>query len=134
MRFDFARARRLALLLAVLSILSFRGHDGELTVDRSELSADGQDLAFVTVETVDAEGRRRFDADDIVKITLTGPGTIAAIGSGDLSSTESYQANPRRAFQGRALVNVRATREAGEITLTAKVEGLEHAKTILRSR
>jgi beta-galactosidase len=105
-----------------------------LAADRKNLRADAQDLSFVVVELVDATGRRCFAADHEVEFTLSGPGTIAAIGSGDLSTTASYQANPRRVFQGRALVVVRTTQEAGEITLTATVQGLDHAQIILRSR
>jgi beta-galactosidase len=96
-----------------------------LTPDRSELAADGQDLAFVTVEIADAAGRWRPDAAVPVEYNLTGPGEIAGIGSGDVASLESYRANPRRTHQGRALVVVRTTDAPGEITLTVTSPGLD---------
>jgi beta-galactosidase len=95
-----------------------------LTSDRTELAADGQDLAFVTVEVSDQAGRWRPDAAVPVKYEITGPGTIAAIGSADLAASQSYGANPRDTYQGRSLVVVRTTDAAGEITLTASSPGL----------
>lgn len=104
-----------------------------LTADRSTLRADGQDLAFVNVEITDAKGRLVPLADNAVSYTLTGPGTIAAIGSADLTSTETYRANPRRAFQGRALVVVRTQAIAGGFALTATAPGLGTATITLKS-
>lgn len=98
-----------------------------LVADRSTLRADGQDLSFVTVEVTDAAGRVVPQAEDSVTYTLTGPGVLAGIGSGDLATTESYRANPRKVFQGRALVVVRAGDTAGGLTLTATAAELTAA-------
>lgn len=98
-----------------------------LTPDRSTLRADGQDLAFVTVEVLDAAGRVVPQAADSITYSLSGPGALAGIGSGDLTTTESYRANPREVFQGRALVVMRTESEAGELTLTASAAGLAPA-------
>ena len=105
-----------------------------LTADRPRIRADGEDLAFVTVEATDRAGRRRFDADSEVQFTLDGPGVIAGIGTADMTTLESYQANPHRLFQGRALVVIRSTPEAGRLTLTASAPGFPDAMVIVRSR
>lgn len=99
-----------------------------LTADRTSLQADGQDLAFVTVEVTDAAGRVVPQAADSVTYTLAGPGVIAGIGSADLTSTESYRANPRRVHQGRALIVIRTTATAGELVLTATATGFQPAR------
>jgi beta-galactosidase len=104
-----------------------------LTADRATIHANGQDLAFVTVEITDTDGRLRPDADPAVRFAVSGPATIAGIGTGDLASPESYQANPHRAFQGRALVILRTTSAAGAIALTAQAPGLGETVVILRS-
>lgn len=100
-------------------------HSIRLTADRKAIRADCQDLSFVTVEVVDAEGNLCPDADDSIEYQLEGPATIAAVGSGDLTSRESYQANPRRVYQGRGLVVVRGGDEASHLKLTASAEGLQ---------
>jgi beta-galactosidase len=59
---------------------------------------------------------------------------IAGIGSADLTTTESYQANPRRVYQGRAMVIIRSTGESGRIVLRAKAPGLKSGRTVVRAR
>ena len=105
-----------------------------LTADRASLRANGQDLAFVTVEAVDANGQPHPNADHPVSFRLKGPGTIAAVGSGDLNNEEPYQGNQRKLFHGKALVVVRTRRTAGALTLTASAPGLKEASIQLATR
>jgi beta-galactosidase len=105
-----------------------------LTEDHATLAADGQDLAFVVVEALDASGRPQLTANHEVQFTLSGPGTIAAVGNGDGTSTEPYVGTSRKLFNGRALVVVRATRQAGSIQLKAAADGLEAASATLTTR
>ena len=90
-----------------------------LAADRASLRADGQDLAFISVEALDSAGLHHPNADDLITFRLEGPGAIAAVGNADLTSEEPYRAAQRKLFRGRALVIVRATRKPGTLTLTA---------------
>jgi beta-galactosidase len=105
----------------------------KLRPDRTDLVADGQDLAFVTVEVADDRGLWRPDAAVSVEYRVEGPGEIIGVASADLESRESYQANPRRTYQGRSLVVVRTTDEPGEITITASSPGLESTSFTMTS-
>jgi beta-galactosidase len=104
-----------------------------MKADRSSLEADGQDLSFVEVELLDNDGNRSYTAGNLVQFELEGPGKIVAVGSSNPMSPESYQAPHRKAYQGRCLVVVKTTREAGEIILTASSEGLQSANLTLES-
>ncbi|MGB8262038.1 MAG: sugar-binding domain-containing protein [Terracidiphilus sp.] len=104
-----------------------------LEADRKQLRADGEDLAFVMVELEDAAGRLEQNASDEVKFSLSGPGSIVAVGNGDGQSSESYQGDHRRLFNGRALVVVRTSHAGGTIQLTATAAGLPTAEVTLRS-
>jgi len=104
-----------------------------LRSDRARLRADGQDLAFVTVEVVDAQGQLVPQADRPARFALEGPAAMAGIGSGDMASRESYRANPHRVYQGRAIVVIRAAERAGTIKLSATAEGMAPAEITLRS-
>jgi len=104
-----------------------------LLPERKQIRADGQDLCFVNVEIVDEPGRLRPDADHSLRYRLQGPGEIIGIGSGDLTSQESYQANPRRTHQGRALVIIRSTGKRGTIRLTASSSKLSSGETTVLS-
>lgn len=104
-----------------------------LSADRPTVRADGADLAFVYVSAQGEGGKWCPVADHAVRYTLTGPGRIVAIGSGDLTSTEPYNANPRRLYQGRTLVVIRTTREPGTLQLTATADGLAEGTVNIQS-
>lgn len=106
----------------------------EMKADRSSFEADGQDLSFVEVELKDHDGNRSYTAGNLVQFELEGPGEIVAVGSSNPMSAESYQASFRKAYQGRCLVVVKTTREAGEILLTASSEGLQSSSLSLESQ
>ena len=105
-----------------------------LTADRTVLQADGQDLSFITVEALDAEGRFQPDADQEVQFAISGPGVIAAVGNGDGKDTATYQGDRRKLFQGRALVVVRTSRQGGPIHLTATAPGLSAETIAIQAR
>jgi beta-galactosidase len=58
------------------------------TADRTELRADGEDVAVVTVAVVDAQGRVVPTASVPVAFTLAGAGRILGVGNGDPASHE----------------------------------------------
>jgi beta-galactosidase len=105
-----------------------------MTADRTAVQADGQDLSFVTVEAVDAEGRLEPHADQELQFSISGPGMIAAVGNGDGQDEASYQGDRRRLFQGRALVVVRTSRQAGLIKLVAKTSGLTEGAVTIQAK
>ena len=71
-----------------------------LTADRTALQADGQDLSFITVEAVDAEGRFQPDANQEVQIAINGSGEIAAVGNGDGQGTGYVSRRSAQTFPG----------------------------------
>jgi len=109
------------------SVLETTGEAAQLQLkaDRNVVDADGQDLSYIVVEAVDAQGRLQPNAVQEVEFAVSGPGTIAAVGNGDGTSAEAYQGSKRALFHGRALVVVRSSHKAGRITLTAKAPGLK---------
>lgn len=117
------------------SVLATAGSAATLrmTADRTEVKADGQDLSFLVVEAVDAEGRLQPNADQEVQFSISGPGVIAAVGNGDGQDDASYHVDRRKLFQGRALVVVRTTRESGPITLKAVTPGLSDGSMTIQA-
>ncbi len=73
-----------------------------LRPDRTELRADGEDLAVVAVEVQDAAGRVVPTAGNLVRFTLSGPARILGVGNGDPSSHEPDHATQRSASTGCA--------------------------------
>ncbi|HVU33991.1 MAG TPA: glycoside hydrolase family 2 TIM barrel-domain containing protein [Opitutaceae bacterium] len=104
-----------------------------LEPDRTVLQADGSDLSFVSVELTDGRGRWNSAEDRPVSFVVAGPATIAAVANGDLTSPETYGANPHPTYQGRALVILRSTHLPGIVTLTASAGGMHAARIELQT-
>jgi beta-galactosidase len=104
-----------------------------LEVDRRQIAADGQDLAFVTVRVLDAEGHLCPNADHAVRFGLSGPATLAGVGNGNPISHEDFQASQRQAFHGLCLAVVKAGRELGTVRLAASAAGLKAAVVEIRT-
>jgi beta-galactosidase len=99
-----------------------------LIPDRSRIAADGSDLSFITVRLEDKDGNLCPLAGDIVHFEVNGAGRIEAVDNGSAATTESFQADHRKAFNGLALLIVRSRAgEGGEIRVTATSDGLESA-------
>ena len=105
-----------------------------LTPDRASVRADGKDLSFVTVTVADKDGLLVPRAKNALKFTLTGPGEIVATDNGDATSFEPFQSPERKAYNGLALVIIRAKAGApGAITLHAESAGLAAAEVRIDS-
>jgi beta-galactosidase len=106
-----------------------------LTPDRTKLSATGDDLCYVLVEAVDADGNECPLADNLVQFKVDGPGEIVGVGNGNPMSLEPNQADHRKLFFGKAMLIVRAVEgEGGTVRIAATGEGLKSAETSATSR
>jgi beta-galactosidase len=103
-----------------------------LTVDRSTIRADREDLAFVTVEITDAAGNLVPDATNLVHFKLTGPGELAAVGSGAPDVMESFRQPQHTEWHGRALAILRPLGATGKLTLRAEADGLSAGEVTVR--
>ncbi len=96
--------------------------------DRSVISADGYDLAYITIDVQDANGNFMPTADNEIYFHISGDGEIVGVDNGDAASWERYQDYDgvwkRKAYSGKALVIVKSTKEEGSFTVTASSPGL----------
>jgi beta-galactosidase len=94
-----------------------------LTADRTEINADGEDVAVLKVEVLDKEGRPVPTASNRISFKVTGDGVLIGVGNGDPNCQESDKEPKRSLFNGLAQVIVQSTRHAGEIHIEAAKEG-----------
>ncbi len=94
-----------------------------LTVDRSEINADGEDIAILKVEALDKEGRLVPTAGNLIGFKVSGVGKLIGVGNGDPNCQESDKEPRRSLFNGLAQVIVQSTKEPGEIHIEAAKEG-----------
>jgi beta-galactosidase len=96
-----------------------------LVADRATITADGDDLSFVTVRIEDKDGNLCPAADNLVHFSVTGAGAIRAVDNGNAATVEPFQASERKAFSGMALAIVGAAPgKPGKIRVTATADGL----------
>ena len=91
-----------------------------LTPDRHVITADGQDLCFITVEVVDSEGNVCPDAAIPCEAFVKGQGTLLAFASADLKDREPYTSPRVTTWKGRALLVVRSTERKGKAQISIK--------------
>jgi len=95
-----------------------------LLADRTEIGADERDVAHVTVEVVDEQGRVVPMAENEITFEVTGEGRLIGVDNGNPQSHDSYKATRCKAFNGLCLAVVQATAKAGGIKIAASTMGL----------
>jgi len=105
----------------------------ELIADRKNIKADGNDLSFVTVRILDAEGNVVPDADNLVDFKVDGAGFIAGVDNGFQASLEPFKASYRKAFHGLCLAILQSTEKSGTIKLVATSAGLASSSVIIKT-
>ena len=95
----------------------------ELSADRAYIQNDGRDLVYVEATVVDDAGNMVPDADNKITFQVQG-GEIVAVDNGNARDLDPYRGvNTRDAYNGKALVIVKATEGSTEdIKVTATAE------------
>ncbi|MDY6335029.1 MAG: glycoside hydrolase family 2 TIM barrel-domain containing protein [Lachnospiraceae bacterium] len=94
--------------------------------------ADTDSLVFVETALTDKNGIVKLLEDRKISVTVEGAATLAAIGSGNPITEESFTGNYYTSWLGRMGFYVRSTGVPGEAKITVKAEGLESNTITLR--
>jgi len=89
-----------------------------LTADHATLLTDRNDISYIKATIADGSGNVVTSSSAPVTYTITGPGTIVAVDSGNRIQ-ETFRGDTRNAFLGLSFALVQAT-GPGTITVTAK--------------
>ena len=91
-----------------------------LTPDKLVMAANGQDLAYITVEVVDSKGIVCPDAAIPCEAIVKGQGSLMSFASADLKDREPYTSPYVTTWKGRALLVVRSTSKKGSTQISIK--------------
>ena len=105
-----------------------------LTADRTQLSADGEDLAFVNVRLVDKAGNFVPTDTRPVTIRVRGAGSFRAMANGDPTSLELFHRPQMHLFSGQLTALVQSGATAGEITVEASAPGVRTCRIVLTAK
>ena len=106
----------------------------KLTPDRTELSADGEDLCYVNVSLIDKDGNPVPCDNRLVKVKVSGAGSFKAIANGDPTCLEPFQQPQMHLFSGQLTVLVQSGTEAGDIIVEVSGKGVKKSGITIRTR
>ena len=90
-----------------------------LTPDRCVITADGKDLAYITLEVVDKDGNVVPDAAVPCNVSVSGRAHLMAAASADLTDLEPMTSSKVTTWKGRAIIVVRSQQRPGSARISA---------------
>ena len=112
-----------------------------LKTDRQEITADGRDVAIVTIEIQDAKGRIVPNACPMLTLSLTGEGHILGVGNGDpayLGGDHPQEKDCHQfqvpAFNGLAQVLIQSKKIPAQLTLNCTGDNLTSGSIVLNTQ
>lgn len=104
-----------------------------LQPDKTTLMADGTDLVFVEISTVDADGHEVANSNNRVNVNVNGAGRLIGLDNGDSTDYDQYKGTGRKLFNGKLLAIIAAGTESGDITVKVFSKGLQSSEIILKA-
>ena len=95
----------------------------DLEVDSTEIKADSKDLAYVTIGLKDENGVECLNGEEVIRLTVTGPGELIGFGSANPICERSYSDMECPLYDGKALAVIRPTQETGIVHLKVSADG-----------
>lgn len=109
-------------------------HHLDLTVDRNEITADGKDLAYITVSVVDKDGNLCPHDGRLINFAVKGAGKYRASANGNATNLDLFHLPKMHAFSGQLTAIVQAGEMAGSIHFEAKTQGLKSGKITITTK
>nr|WP_320054798.1 DUF4982 domain-containing protein [uncultured Acetobacteroides sp.] len=108
-------------------------HHIKLEADRQTITANGEDLCYVAATIVDKQGNPCPNASNRLHFTVKGNGKYRAACNGDATSLEVFHKPTMKAFNGKLVVLVQSSTQAGNIELTVSGDDLKGEKLAISS-
>ncbi len=109
-------------------------HHLVLTPNRKEISADGEDLVYITVQVADKDGNIVPTDERAVKFSTKGAGKFRATANGDPTSLRLFHLPKMDLFSGAATAIVQSDGKPGELTFTATAKGVKPASVTITAK
>ena len=103
-------------------------HHIKLEADRQTITANGEDLCYVTATIVDKQGNPCPNASNRLYFKVKGNGKYRAACNGDATSLEVFHKPTMKAFSGKLVVLVQSSAQAGNMELTVSGDELKEGK------
>jgi beta-galactosidase len=95
-----------------------------LTADQKEIKGNGREIAYITCEIIDEQGKLVPYADHLIEISILGEGELIGAANGDPCAVNNYGSNKLKVYKGKAIAVVRGHKK-GEVKIKVDALGLE---------
>lgn len=103
----------------------------KLIAEQKSITTGYDSVGYIRVEVVDDKGVLVPHAEVVLEVDISGAGQLAAFDNGNPADHTPFTARSRNAWNGRALVMVRATDTRGKINVSVKSDSLAIGTTSL---
>ena len=100
--------------------------------ENTTVQTDGQDLLFLEIGTLDAEGNPVENACDRVQVEVSGAGRLVGLDNGDSTDYDQYKGKSKRLFGGKLLAIIQGEMEPGEIQISVSGVNLKSAQAVFQ--
>lgn len=107
-------------------------HHLVLSANRDAIAADGDDLAYITVQVADRDGNIVPTDSRRVKFAVKGAGSFEATANGDPTCVLPFQNAEMDLFSGAATAIVRSGDMPGDLVFTASAPGVKPATAVIK--
>ena len=108
-------------------------HHIELTRVSQDLAGNSRDeLTYITVSVVDAEGNLCPNAGNLISFSVKGEGKFRAASNGDATNLDLFHLPQHHAFAGQCTLIIQGTGKTGTAIVEAKTKGLKSGKLTLQ--
>lgn len=104
--------------------LTTAGQPAGIKLAADKQTIDTEDLCFVTIEMVDAQGNICANDTTQMQFSVKGAGKLLAAGNADIKDKDRYTDTTHKLWKARALAIMRSGKKNGQLTLTASAPGL----------
>ena len=111
-----------------------KAHHIVLSANRSEITADGNDLVYVTIRVADKNGNIVPDDTRMVNFKVSGAAEFLATANGDPTCLLSFDEPRMKLFSGAATAILRAADTPGKTNLTVSAPGVKPASITIEVR
>lgn len=80
-------------------------------------------MAYVTIGLKDENGVECLNGEEVIRLTVTGPGELIGFGSANPICERSYSDMECPLYDGKALAVIRPTQETGIVHLKVSADG-----------
>ncbi|HTG54617.1 MAG TPA: glycoside hydrolase family 2 TIM barrel-domain containing protein, partial [Niabella sp.] len=102
----------------------------ELSVENKIINSKKNELAFISARVVDKDGNLVPDANQLVKVAITGAGVVAGMDNGNPADTHSLKDAQHHIYKGLLLTMIKGVKP-GALKVTLSAEGLPAVNTLI---